>query len=81
MIMLWRSAGKSLKARMGGAGNFMSFGNSGARIYAESQIKTTFADVAGQEEAKDALMEIVDSCTIPENTGLSGPRSPKEPCS
>lgn len=30
MIMLWRSAGKSLKARMGGAGNFMSFGNSGA---------------------------------------------------
>lgn len=84
MIMLWRSAGKSLKARMGGAGNFMSFGNSGARIYAESQIKTTFADVAGQEEAKDALMEIVDflhnpgkyraiGATLPKGALLVGP--------
>lgn len=84
MIMLWRSAGKSIKARMGGAGNFMSFGNSGARIYAESQIKTTFADVAGQEEAKDALMEIVDflhnpgkyraiGATLPKGALLVGP--------
>ena len=57
--LLWRQAGKSL-GRMGVGGNFMSFGNSGAKIYAESDIKTTFADVAGQDEAKETLKEIVD---------------------
>lgn len=38
----------------------MSIGNSGAKTYAESDIKTTFADVAGQDEAKETLTEIVD---------------------
>lgn len=58
--LIWRQAGKSIQARMNGGGNFMSFGNSGAKIYAESEIKTTFANVAGQDEAKEALMEIAD---------------------
>ena len=38
----------------------MSFGGSGAKIYADSDVRTTFADVAGQDEAKEALREIVD---------------------
>lgn len=58
--IIWRQVGKSLQSRMGAGGNFLSFGNSGAKIYAESDIKTTFADVAGQDEAKETLTEIVD---------------------
>ena len=57
--LIWRQASKSLGS-IGAGGNFMSFGNSGAKIYAESDIKTTFADVAGQDEAKETLNEIVD---------------------
>ena len=45
--LIWRQASKSIQARMGSGGNFMSFGNSGAKIYADADIKTTFADVAG----------------------------------
>ena len=50
---------KQMQKRMGG-GNAMTFGKSNAKIYAESETGKTFADVAGQEEAKDALKEIVD---------------------
>ena len=45
----------------------MSFGKSGAKIYADSDVKTTFADVAGQDEAKEALNEIVDFLHNPKN--------------
>ena len=46
---------------MGGAGpNVMTFGKSNAKIYVESETGKTFADVAGQDEAKEALTEIVD---------------------
>lgn len=59
--LLWWGTNSLMKKRMGGApGNVMSFGNSGAKIYADSEVKTTFADVAGQEEAKEGLNEIVD---------------------
>ena len=51
---------KKMSKRGGGIGNFMSFGESGAKIYADSQVKTTFADVAGQDEAKETLQEMVD---------------------
>ena len=51
---------KMSKRGGGGMGNFMSFGDSGAKIYADNQVKTTFADVAGQDEAKEALQEMVD---------------------
>lgn len=58
--IIWKQASNSIRARMGASGNFMSFGNSGAKIYADSDVKTTFADVAGQNEAKETLNEIVD---------------------
>lgn len=58
--IIWKQTSKSLQARLGAGGNFMSFGNSGAKIYADSDIKTTFADVAGQNEAKEMLSEIVN---------------------
>lgn len=54
--LLWKQMGKMMQSRMGGgADNVMSFGKSGAKIYADAEIKTTFADVAGQDEAKETL--------------------------
>ena len=75
--LIWRQAGKSIRSRMGAGGNFMSFGSSGAKIYAESDIKTTFADVAGQEEAKDTLREIVDFLHNPKKYTEIGASLPK----
>lgn len=75
--VIWRQAGKSLQARMGAGGNFMSFGSSGAKIYAESEVKTTFADVAGQDEAKEALSEIVDFLHSPGKYAAIGASLPK----
>ncbi|WP_417015964.1 ATP-dependent zinc metalloprotease FtsH [Alistipes sp.] len=74
--MLWKQASRSIQARMGG-GNFLSFGNSGAKIYADSDVKTTFADVAGQDEAKEALTEIVDFLHSPEKYARIGATLPK----
>lgn len=62
---------------MGTGGNFMSFGNSGAKIYADADIKTTFADVAGQEEAKETLKEIVDFLHNPKKYTEIGASLPK----
>ena len=75
--IIWRQAAKSLQGRMGAGGNFMSFGNSGAKIYAESDIKTTFADVAGQDEAKETLTEIVDFLHNPNKYTEVGASLPK----
>lgn len=75
--LIWRQAGKALQARMGGGGNFMSFGKSGAKIYADSDVKTTFADVAGQDEAKETLNEIVDFLHNPRKYADIGASLPK----
>jgi len=75
--LFWRQINKSIQGRMGGGSNVMSFGNSGAKIYAESEIKTTFADVAGQDEAKEALTEIVDFLHNPKKYTEIGASLPK----
>ena len=70
--------GRSLMKRMGGGpGNAMTFGKSNAKIYAESETGITFADVAGEEEAKDALKEIVDFLHKPEKYSEIGAVLPK----
>ncbi len=66
-----------LNKRMGGGGNVMSFGKSGAKIYAKDQTGTTFADVAGQEEAKESLLEIVDFLHDPKKYEEIGAKLPK----
>lgn len=73
---LWSYASKRLVSGSGG-GNFLQFGKSGAKVYAENSVKTTFADVAGQDEAKDQLMEIVDFLHHPGKYALMGARLPK----
>lgn len=75
--LIWRQASKSFQNRLGSGGNFMSFGNSGAKIYADADVKTTFADVAGQDEAKDTLREIVDFLHHPQKYAEIGASLPK----
>ena len=73
---LWSYASKRIVSGSGG-GNFLQLGKSGAQAYAENSVKTTFADVAGQDEAKDQLMEIVDFLHHPGKYALMGARLPK----
>ena len=76
--LIWRQTNKAIQARMGSGGdNFMSFGKSGAKIYADSDVKTTFADVAGQNEAKETLNEIVDFLHNPKKYTDIGASLPK----
>jgi cell division protease FtsH len=58
-------------------GNFMSIGQSGAKVYAENDIKTRFSDVAGQDEAKESLKEIVDFLHNPQKYTALGAKLPK----
>ena len=74
---IWRQASKGIQARLGTDGNFMSFGSSGAKIYADADVKTTFVDVAGQDEAKEALTEIVDFLHNPSKYAEIGASLPK----
>ena len=74
-VAIGQIMGRMLTKRIGG--NAMQFGKSNAKIYVESQTGKTFADVAGQDEAKDALREIVDFLHNPEkykNIGASLPK-------
>lgn len=75
--IIWRQTSKNIQSRLGTGGNFMSFGNSGAKIYADSDIKTTFADVAGQNEAKEMLSEIVNFLHNPKKYTDIGASLPK----
>lgn len=61
----------------GGLGNFMSLGQSGAKVYAEDDIKTRFSDVAGQDEAKESLKEMVDFLHNPKKYTALGAKLPK----
>ena len=61
----------------GGKGGPMSFGKSKARLLSEDQIKTTFADVAGVEEAKEDVQELVDFLKDPGKFQRLGGRIPR----
>jgi len=75
-VAIGQILGKQMQKRMGGP-NAMTFGKSNAKIYAESETGKTFADVAGQEEAKDALKEIVDFLHNPQKYADIGAILPK----
>lgn len=74
-IILWNILMKGMTKRMGG--NAMSFGKSNAKIYVKAQTGKTFADVAGQDEAKEALVEIVDFLHNPDKYAEIGANLPK----
>ena len=66
---------RRLSTRMGG--NAMSFGRSNAKVYVEAQTGKTFDDVAGEDEAKEALREIVDFLHDPQKYRDIGAKLPK----
>lgn len=79
-IMLFFGLGQLFMYFMGkrmGGGNAMTFGKSNAKVYVEAQTGKSFADVAGQDEAKEALMELVDFLHNPEKYKEIGANMPK----
>lgn len=76
LVLIGQMMSRAMMKRMGGP-NAMTFGKSNAKIYAESETGKTFADVAGQEEAKEALKEIVDFLHNPQKYTDIGATLPK----
>ncbi|MCI8275443.1 MAG: ATP-dependent zinc metalloprotease FtsH [Lachnospiraceae bacterium] len=69
---------RAMMKRMGGSmGNAMSFGKSNARVYVESKTGIKFSDVAGEDEAKELLQEIVDFLHNPKKYTEIGAKMPK----
>ena len=71
LLMRW------MQKRMGGGAGALSFGKSNAKIYVEAKNGKTFADVAGEDEAKEALEEIVDFLHNPKKYADIGATLPK----
>ena len=67
---------KMQQSGMGGS-NFMTFGKSNAKIYVQAETGKTFADVAGQEEAKESLVEVIDFLNNPSKYTEIGATLPK----
>lgn len=66
-----------MQGKMGGLGNAMTFGKSNAKVYVEAQTGKSFRDVAGQDEAKEALQEIVTFLHNPQTYREIGAKVPK----
>ena len=73
MLLIWRYAMKKMGPGMG----VMSFGKSKAKLFAENETKVTFADVAGIDEAKEELQEVVEFLRNPGKFQKLGGRIPK----
>jgi len=75
MVVLFVVLMRSMNKRMGGG--VMSFGKNTSKIYAEKSTGKTFADVAGQDEAKQNLVEIIDFLNNPGKYTAIGAKLPK----
>jgi cell division protease FtsH len=73
----WVFLSQRMSSGLGNMGGLMGIGRSRARTYVETETKTTFADVAGQDEAKGELQEIVEFLKAPERYGRLGAHVPK----
>ena len=76
-VLAFSFLGRIMMNRMNGGRGAMSFGKSNAKIYAETSTGKTFADVAGEDEAKEALQEIVDFLHNPGKYTAIGASLPK----
>ena len=74
-VVIGQLISRFMMNRMGG--NAMTFGKSNAKVYVEAQTGKSFADVAGEDEAKEALTEIVDFLHEPQKYKEIGARLPK----
>ncbi len=79
LYTFWGFLMRRMQGRVGGigSGSEMKFGKSNVRIYAESETGKTFKDVAGQDEAKEALWEVIDFLHNPEKYREIGAKMPK----
>ena len=76
-VLLWIFIIRRFAEQQGLGGGFMSLGKSRAKVYVETDTKVTFDDVAGVDEAKDELKEIVEFLKAPKKYGRLGGRIPK----
>ena len=68
---------RSMSKRMGGMGGLGGIGENKAKVYMEKQTGVTFADVAGEDEAKESLVEIIDFLHNPQKYAAIGAKLPK----
>lgn len=76
LVLLWILAG-FLFRRMGGSGGPMGVGKSNAKVYVQKETGVTFKDVAGEDEAKESLVEVVDFLHNPQKYSKIGAKLPK----
>ncbi len=74
---LWWFVMRKFAEKQGLGGGFLSVGKSKAKLYMEKDVKVTFADVAGVDEAKEELQEVVEFLKNPKDYGRLGGRLPK----
>jgi cell division protease FtsH len=74
---IWMLLARRFAEKSGLGGGFLSIGKSKAKVYVETDTKVTFADVAGVDEAKEELLEIVGFLKDPQKYGRLGGRVPK----
>jgi cell division protease FtsH len=74
---LWYFVIRRMAERSGGLGGFMSVGKSRAKVYVETDTGVTFADVAGVDEARQELAEVVDFLKHPQEYGRLGAHIPR----
>ena len=76
LLLLFSFTSKIISKSMGGGG-IMGVGKSNAKIYMQKETGVTFKDVAGQDEAKESLEEIIDFLHNPEKYAKIGAKQPK----
>jgi cell division protease FtsH len=76
-VGLWFFLMRRFADKGGLGGGFLSIGKSKAKVYMEKDVKVTFADVAGVDEAKEELQEVVEFLKNPKDYGRLGGRLPK----
>jgi len=76
-VGLWMFLMRRMQERGGLGGGLLSIGKSKAKVYVETGIKVTFDDVAGVDEAKQELREVVEFLKHPDQYGRLGARIPK----